>query len=328
MAARTLGLELNHKSGVPLYVQLKQQISNLISAEVWGIGFKLPTERELAEVLGISRNTVSSAYKELEAEGLLVSLQGRGTFVAGESSEKQKTGRKGRLLKVIDLALEEAAELGFGPDDFLHLATTRALERKESLGTISLAFIGTSPEQASYFQQELLPQTGVKIVTFLMDKIRDDPQAAREGLAPFDLIVTTFREIDKLHDLVQPLTTPILGVALRLELETIVRIARLPQGNTLDLVCSSEAFAATVENSLHHSGINGLTIMRSTEKGNQLASIIAKADAVAVTSDRIAEVLSLIQELETKEIIELQYRIDQGSLNMLLCYLADLKNKT
>ena len=50
------GLELNHKSGVPLYVQLKQQISNLISAEVWESGFKLPTERELAETLGISRN--------------------------------------------------------------------------------------------------------------------------------------------------------------------------------------------------------------------------------------------------------------------------------
>ena len=144
MATKNLALELDPKSGVPLYIQIKQQIGSLISAEVWEMGFKLPTERELANILGVSRNTVSAAYKELEADGLLVSLQGRGTFVAGEQAEKEKTGRKGRLLKVVDLALEEAAELGFGPDDFLKLATTRALERKESLGTVDVAFIGTS----------------------------------------------------------------------------------------------------------------------------------------------------------------------------------------
>ena len=105
----------------------------------------------MAASLGISRNTVSAAYKELEIEGLLVSLQGRGTFVAGDSSEKEKPGRKSRLLKVIDLALGEAAKLGFGPDDFLSLATARALEQKESLAAVNLAFVGTSQEQISYF---------------------------------------------------------------------------------------------------------------------------------------------------------------------------------
>ena len=98
-------------------------------------------------------------------------MQGRGTLLP-EKRRKEKTGRKGRLLKVIDLALEEAAELGFGPDDFLNLVTTRALERKESLGTINLAFLATSREQVAYFKHELLPQTGIRIVPFLMEEIK------------------------------------------------------------------------------------------------------------------------------------------------------------
>ena len=328
MAAKNPGLDLNHKSGIPLYIQLKQQISTFISAQVWEPGFKLPTERELAASLGISRNTVSAAYKELEIEGLLVSLQGRGTFVAGDSSEKEKPGRKSRLLKVIDLALGEAAKLGFGPDDFLSLATARALEQKESLAAVNLAFVGTSQEQISYFQRELLPQTGVKIAPFFMQEIRNNPQAVQETLASFDLVVTTFPEVDELQHLLQPFATSVLGVALDLELETIVQIARLPKHSTLALITSSDAFASKVEKSLHHSGINGLNIVRSTENSTSLDSIIAKADAIAVSSERAAEVLSLVQERDCKEIIELLYRIDQGSLNMLHCYLMDLKNKT
>ena len=99
------------------------------------------------------------------------------------------------------------------------------------------------------------------------------------------------------------------------------------KSNTLALVCSSKAFAAKIEESLHRSGISGLSIIRSTDKDQKLASVIAKADAVAVTSDRTAEVLEIVHGTDTKEIIEVRYRIDQGSLNMLRCYLMDLKTR-
>lgn len=327
MATKNLGLELTPQSGVPLYVQLKQQISNFITAGIWEAGFKLPTERELAEMLGISRNTVSSAYKELESQQLLISLQGRGTFVAGDNLKKETTGRKGRLLKVIDLALEEAAELGFSPEDFLNLATSRALERKNSIETIDLAFVGTSEEQIFYFQQELGRQSGVKVKvhSFLMKEIKDNPRSARERLSSLDLIVTTLVKINELQDLIQPLATPIIGVALELEWETIVQMARLPKNSKLAIISTSQTFADQVQNTLHHSGITDLSFIPSTAQGEYLASVIAAADAVAVASSRVNEVLSLIDK---KELIELRYRIDQGSLNMLRCYLVDLKNKT
>ena len=68
-----VAIELSRKSGIPLYVQLKERIRQQVESGSWTPGFKLPTERELSSLLGVSRNTVSQSYRELENEGILVS---------------------------------------------------------------------------------------------------------------------------------------------------------------------------------------------------------------------------------------------------------------
>ena len=237
---------------------------------------------------------------------------------------RKDIGRKERLLNVIDLALEEAAELGFSPDDFLILASNRALEQKELLETTSIAFIGTSREQALYFRHELVPQAGIKITPFLLDEIENDLPAAKNSLQSFDLIVTTFLEIDQLQKLIQLPAVPVLGIALELELETIVRVARLPKNSSVALVCSSEAFALTVKESFQQTGITNLNIIPVTGTGASLAIVLDQVDVVAVSIDRVDEILNLERKIK---VIKLKYRIDQGSLNMLRCYLADLRSQ-
>src|SRR5690554_808193 len=118
-------LEVNRETGIPLYIQVKEIIKDLIARNVWGPGSKIPTERSLAEQLKISRNTVSMAYRELEAEGVLVCYQGRGTFVAESDEAVRRESRKERLLKVIDMAMEEAITLGFSLDDFMAFTHVR-----------------------------------------------------------------------------------------------------------------------------------------------------------------------------------------------------------
>ncbi|MDK2882445.1 MAG: hypothetical protein PWP12_79 [Bacillota bacterium] len=323
MAANNPGLLINPKSGIPLYVQLKSQIKHFISAGVWEPGLKLPTERELAETLGVSRNTVSTAYKELEAEGFLVSLQGRGTFVAGENPDKKKTSRKERLLRIIDLALEEAAELGFNPDDFLAFAVSRAREQKELLSTLRLAFVAPASEEAVYFKEELLSEAGVQVLSCSLAEVRERPDEARRRCRGVDLIVTTLGEVEEVERLLRPAGKPVVGVSLELELGTIVRIARMPTGSTLLLLCSEEVFGERVKDSLQNAGISGIRVQVSTDKGEGFKNLIDEADAVAVSIDRLVEV----KKLTTREVIPLRYRLDAGSLNMLRCLLLDLKKR-
>lgn len=69
-------------NGIPIYVQLREQIAAAVGTGKLSPGAQLPTMRQLAVTLKIDLNTVQRAYAELEREGILTMVQGRGSFVA------------------------------------------------------------------------------------------------------------------------------------------------------------------------------------------------------------------------------------------------------
>jgi GntR family transcriptional regulator len=77
---------LNHlllrDNGVPIYVQLRDQIAAAVGRGLLRPGARLPTMREVAVALKIDLNTVQRAYAELQRDGLLTLSRGRGTYVA------------------------------------------------------------------------------------------------------------------------------------------------------------------------------------------------------------------------------------------------------
>src|SRR6185436_16625404 len=75
-------ISLDRNSAQPLYTQLAQDIQRRIRSGALPAGARLPTVRELARQLGITRLTVHSAYSELQADGWVEATVGRGTFVA------------------------------------------------------------------------------------------------------------------------------------------------------------------------------------------------------------------------------------------------------
>ncbi|MBS1809074.1 MAG: PLP-dependent aminotransferase family protein [Acidobacteria bacterium] len=74
-------IELNRESPLPLYAQIVTQMREMIRRGVLKAGDRLPANRELAKKLGVNRNTITAAYEELTAEGIIRSHVGQGTFV-------------------------------------------------------------------------------------------------------------------------------------------------------------------------------------------------------------------------------------------------------
>ena len=77
-------IQLNYRDPRPIYEQVKDGIRKLAYSGVLGPDDKLPSVRELAMKLAINPNTISRAYKELEQEGFLYTVTGRGTFINQE----------------------------------------------------------------------------------------------------------------------------------------------------------------------------------------------------------------------------------------------------
>jgi len=116
---------VNPHSGVPIYVQLEQQVKTAIAAGVLQEGDRLPTVRELALALTINPNTVARAYRELERAGFIETTPGRGTYVkAAKSPPMPAAERRRRLAAVVEVMVAEARALGFTDEEIME--TVRA----------------------------------------------------------------------------------------------------------------------------------------------------------------------------------------------------------
>lgn len=76
-------IEIDYKNRDPIYLQIVQSIMQLIMLGNLQEGDQLPAVRQLAVELGINPNTVQKAYRELEREGIIYSVAGKGSFVEG-----------------------------------------------------------------------------------------------------------------------------------------------------------------------------------------------------------------------------------------------------
>ena len=315
--------KINRKKGVPIYVQIKEKIKEMIDRGILQQGDKLPTERELAEKLRVSRNRVSVAYKELESENLLVSKQGRGTFVAGEVAGLKEPGRKDKLLKIIDLALEEAMELGFSFNDFLTIAYVRAKEKEAQISLTKVVFVECNREQLDSLMKEVDLGSKVRKISYLIDDVFENPEQMKEALGSADLIVTTRFHFKELKEFLTGTETELLEVAFEPKMSTIIKLARVPSGSPAGLICSTHNFAKEVQKTLVRMGLGNVDINVNTkDEENDLEQFVAEHDYIIVSPHCYHKVAKLAGD--EKEIIDFISTPDHGSRKMLKMAMLDL----
>ncbi len=118
-------LQINFKSGLPIYLQLVEQIKAAAASGALRPGETLPSIRPLAEELRVNRNTVAKAYSELESLGVIETLPGRGCFLKENHSALRKDVRRKLLIVEIDQAIVQAHHLQVPRDEFLELLRQR-----------------------------------------------------------------------------------------------------------------------------------------------------------------------------------------------------------
>ena len=111
----------NPSSGVPIYLQLMEQVKHGIETGALRPGEQLPGIRPLAEELVINPNTVAKAYRELEHEGVIELRHGAGAFVAGNARPKKLTEslRAGQAL--VATTVERLRARGLADDEIRRL---------------------------------------------------------------------------------------------------------------------------------------------------------------------------------------------------------------
>src|SRR5271167_4279726 len=117
--------QINFKSGMPIYLQLVDQVKAAASSGELRPGEALPSIRPLAEELRVNRNTVAKAYTELESQGVIENQPGRGCFLKENHSGLRKEVRRKLLIEEIDRAIVQAHHLQVPRPEFLELIHER-----------------------------------------------------------------------------------------------------------------------------------------------------------------------------------------------------------
>jgi GntR family transcriptional regulator len=112
--------------GVPIYVQIVNQIKYLVASGRLSPGDELPAIRVLAEQLIINPNTVARAYRELELAGLVEKRRTAGTYVSDQGSPLARRERVKILTQRIDALLAEARQMDFAFEDLVKLLEQRS----------------------------------------------------------------------------------------------------------------------------------------------------------------------------------------------------------
>ena len=124
--------QIDFKSGTPVYMQLADQVRYAAASGALRPGDPLPSIRPLAEELRVNRNTVAKAYAELEGQGVIETLPGKGCFLKEHNSPFNRQVKNKLLLTEIDEAVVMAHHLQVDREKFLALVRERLdyFERK------------------------------------------------------------------------------------------------------------------------------------------------------------------------------------------------------
>jgi GntR family transcriptional regulator len=118
-------IHISTHDGVPVYLQIVNQVKYLAAAGRLAAGEELPSVRTLAEQLVINPNTVARAYLELERAGVVVKRHGSGTYVSEEGSPLARKERMKLLTQRADSLLAEARHMDVALDEVVALIKDR-----------------------------------------------------------------------------------------------------------------------------------------------------------------------------------------------------------
>ena len=121
----------NPTSGVPIYVQIMEQIKHAIETGAVRPGDQLPGIRNLAETLVINPNTVAKVYRELEHEGVLDLRHGMGAYITDKGHSRSRTNKVQAAQPLVKQLVDKLRKQGLSEDEIKRLFEAELIRERE-----------------------------------------------------------------------------------------------------------------------------------------------------------------------------------------------------
>lgn len=297
---------------IPIYRQLVDMTRAAVVRGTLVSGQQLPTVQELSQELGVARGTIKRAYDELEHQGLIEKVQGRGTFVCYQPA--YSGSRKEQAMAAIETLLNQLKEMGLSAAEIHIFVNLKLRERAEEEACIKVAVIECNPENLSQMSEQLSHIAQVELHSYLLESIQQYPYKLGED---FDLIVITPTHLDYIESIL-PAKKRIAQVALRPSTRCLSHIIKLRHGKRVGILGYSYRFCQLLYNTCETYAED--VILSEPLVGAPEADVegyLQGKDVVLVPKSYekyfSAEVVGLLQRFDGV-LIDCYYEMDEGSL--------------
>ncbi|WP_304223782.1 GntR family transcriptional regulator [Gracilinema caldarium] len=313
-----LEINIDKSSDSPVYRQIIEQITRKLRAGVLKPGDKLPTERELAESLGIARGTVNRAYEELTRSQILESIPGRGSFISAQQ-DVAETSRKEKAVSLIAELIDTLRNLRFSYREIRTLIELGILEKERMFEELSIAVVDCNPEALAVFRKQLNFLTTMPLTLFLLDDLASTAEVEKK-LSPFDLVLTSARHYTEVLGMAPGIKEKLIQVALSPSQDTIIALATIKPGRKLGIICESRQFRDIILNKLRDLMIDdGVEVLRYAEL-DRLPLFLADKEVIIVPPSwkqpegKVAQ--ASLQDFTSRggKLIVFDYQVERGSV--------------
>lgn len=317
-------LIVTSEKDIPLYLQLKNQISYLISSRQLAEDSRLPAVHELAKTLSINPGTVARAYRELQASNLIISLQGKGTFVRAMLSDDDDdySVRHKILVQVLEESRTRGHALGFNDVEIQQELYSLQTMKECQIESVFVASVMPVSQRFAGIVGEYL-NGKLRLHPLAMESLKWKDPIANKILESVYYFITTTRLVHRVEQALHSSPHPwkVLEVSSEVTKDTL---------NRLDKLAPNKSVCLIVQENFLHSALNLIQTF-STLDINDLpfAFDTNPDDVVKITKEaelviHTFGVKALIDHLEIPVFnrLELEFDINPDSLEKLKKFFA------
>ncbi|WP_058300667.1 GntR family transcriptional regulator [Gorillibacterium timonense] len=322
MNHKSLMLQIDPNLTFSVNTQIKEQLKWLIGTGKIELGDMLPAAGQLADSLGLNRNTVNWVYNQLRDEGLVTMHKGRGTIVSHgprvEQLRKEREPMHRLLTETINSAQTEGMEL---QSFFMAGLAYVLLQDPSGEQGRRIVLVECKEHDYLFYQSEIQRITGCEVDVVFTEQLANGERLSDDVLTASDMIITTVNHADEVRKIMVGRDLQIHVIGATLEPQTLLNLAKLSEGTQVTFVCLGKAGGEWMASRVEDAGVRQI---RSQSLGigdqgfEQNLDKIRQSDKIYASSAAFHHMQNLVPEK-----VELYPMQLEASSEILLEELAD-----
>lgn len=315
MERSDLFLKVDPDLSFSINTQIKEQLKWLIGIGHINPGDILPSASQLADILGINRNTVNWVYNQLRDEGLVTMQKGRGTQVTSGLEIEQLRRKRLPMQLILTRTVEDVLKDGFDLNDFFVASLAFILlYNKQSSERVRIVFVECKGHDHPFYHREIERITGGDVRTMFLEDLLLEDVLMTEATHSSDVIITTLNHADEVKKLFARYDKKVLVIGATVDTSFLLEIARLKPDTKVSFVCLGKSGGEWMASRVNDAGITQIrSDVIGLDEPEQLGDILDRSDKIYAS----AAVFSELKKMAPDKVDLYPMLLEKSSENLL-----------